>query len=235
MPYNYNPRYKRYKKRYKRRSSAYHSKTRSSRYLGYAGSAVSTASKALAVAYGIKRLLNVEFKFHDVQLTLTPVTIAPIITQLTNIAQGDTDQTRDGAQVKLTRLNIKLYIQNNSGSNSTAMRIMIVHDKQTNQAIYADTDLLSDVTANDGIVSSLNLDNKYRFEILYNKVVTMQNVGNSTHYLNIKKELDLRLRFDASTPSIADLTSSSLSIVFISSTTANPIVTMFARLRYVDN
>ncbi len=232
MPYQ--RKYTKYKKRYKRRTS--YRKPASSGYLGYAGTAINTASKALAVAYGIKKLLNVEFKFFDTQLTATAIPVIPVITQLTNIPQGDTDQTRDGAQVKLTRLDIKMVVNSHASAVSTEFRVMVVLDKQTNQAIYNATDLLSDVTAGDSIVSALNLDNKYRFRVLYNKVMSFSNVGHNSQYTQISIPLDLRLRFDASTPSIADLTSNSLSMLFTSSQATNtPNLSLFARIRYVDN
>ncbi len=228
MPYKrrYNkPRYKH--KRY--------TKSRTGRYIGYAGSAVSIASKALALSYGIKKLMNVEFKFHDVVQTDTAQNQTASIIQLTNIPQGDTSETRDGAQVKLTRLQIKYTISAGT-ADVTFVRCIVVHDSQTNQAIYGIADLLQDTTASDSIVSMLNLDNKYRFSILYNKVHSFSNTGNKAVYKEFMKDLDMRIRFDASTPSIADLTSSSLSIVFIANIGSNtPSITLFARVRYVDN
>lgn len=232
MPYSRG--YKRYKKRYTKRRS--YQKSRSGRYLGYAGTAVSTASKALAVAYGIKKLMNVEFKFHDVQNTVTAITRTPNIIQLTNIPQGDTSESRDGAQIKITRLTIKYIISGSPSSVFTWVRVMLVHDKQTNQAIYTDSDLLQDVSAFDSLVSANNLDNKYRFRVLYNKVHRFSNVGNNSSYSEIMKDLDMRIRFDNSTSTIADLTSSSLSLVFISNEDTNsPLLTLFSRIRYVDN
>ncbi len=234
MPYNRN--YKRYTKRnYPKRKR----NNKVSRYLGYAGSAASTASKALAVAYGIKKLMNVEFKFHDVQQTLQVIddTTATIL-QLTNIPQGDTDESRDGAQVRLTRINLRIILESSAVATAffTEVRVILVHDRQTNQAIYALSDLISDVTASDNLISPLNLDNKYRFQILHNHLYTMNVQGISNRYININKNLDMKLRFDASTPSIADLTSSSLSLVLLTNQSTNqPTATVFSRIRYVDN
>ncbi len=229
--------YKRsYKRKYKR-NTRYRKKTG---YLGYASSAVTTASKALAVAYGIKRLMNVEFKFHDVQLTETIISDIATITPLTNIAQGDTAQTRDGAQVKITNLLFRytaLVTADAGEGRGQFLRVMLVHDRQTNQALFNIGDLLADTTNFDSLVSPLNLDNKYRFRILYNKLIGLNIGGKATSHMNINKVLDMKIRFDASTPSIADLTSNSLSVVLISNGDANtgPIVTFFSRVRYVDN
>jgi len=93
-----------YKKSYNRRPKG----RPYGRYVKHAGTALDYSIKALTIARGIKKMINVEYKFHDVQLTSVALPQTPLITQLTNIAQGDTDQTRDGAQVKLTRLSIKL-------------------------------------------------------------------------------------------------------------------------------
>ncbi len=233
MPYN--SKYKKYTKRYNKRRS-YQSKSRFNRYAGYAGTVMSTATKALILAHGIKKLMNVEFKFHDVQTTQTDITTTANIIQLTNIPQGDISESRDGAQVKVTRLQIKYQLRGHVNAVTTLVRCIVVKDSQTNQAIYAIADLLQDTTANDSIVSMLNLDNKYRFTVLYNKVHQFQNSGHNNNYTEIIKDLDLRLRFDASTPSIADLTSASLSIIFISDQASNsPLLTLFSRVRYVDN
>ncbi len=221
MPYN-----KKYKRKRKRRSG----------YYRHGMNALELASKSLAVATTLKKLINVEFKFHDVQITATAVSTTATISQLTNIPQGDTDITRDGAQVKVTRLNLKYLLASHASAANTAVRLMLVLDKQTNGAIYAIADLLADTTANDIIVSGLNLDNKYRFRVLYNQVVLLNNEGWNNKYHVINKQLQQRLRFESSTPSIADLNSGSLSFVIVSNQTTNtPLVTMFSRIRYVDN
>ncbi len=191
--------------------------------------AYSIAKKALS-------LVNVEYKFHDFQATIAAVNETAEIFQISNIPQGDTDQSRDGAQVKLTRVNIKYFLEANPAVANTLVRIMLVLDKQTNQAIYTIADLLADVTLNDGIVSMTNLDNKYRFRILYNKVHTYSNASKEVSYHEINKKLDMKLRYDASTPNISDLTSYSLSLVAISSQSTNqPTITFFSRLRFIDN
>jgi len=208
-----------------------------SKYNKYGPSAYNMARSAILIASATKKLLNVEYKFHDVQLTGVGLTETGTIVQLTNIAQGDTDQTRDGSQVKLTRLDIKYFLGSHVDQPLTQVRVMLIHDKQTNQAIYSLADLLVDSSTSDNIVSPLNLDNKYRFRILYNKIHSLTNSG-SNHAINrkIHKELNMRIRYDASTAAIADITSSSLSLVLISNQPVNqPAITLFSRIRYIDN
>ncbi len=132
MPYK-----RKYKKKYYPKKSY-----NNTNYYPRATSAIGVASKALVLAYGIKRLMNVEFKFHDVQLNGTNVSTSPLRIELTNIPQGDTSTTRDGAQVKLTSINIKYFIQSYIDDVVTLVRVILVQDRQTNQALYNIADLL---------------------------------------------------------------------------------------------
>ncbi len=195
------------------------------------------SNKGVRLARKALSMLNVEYKFHDVQLNTSVITDAPIITQLSNIGQGDTQSTRDGAQVKAVRLNIKYILKGHVSATRTQVRIMIVHDKQTNQAIYTAANLLEDSSIVDNFTSMLNLDNKYRFRVLYDKVhVLNSSGGNRSIFKSISKHLSLKLRYDAAAGDITDLTSSSLSIVmFANEPTNTPTVTMFSRLRFIDN
>ncbi len=196
----------------------------------------SDAKKALAMAQGLKRLVNVEVKNFDVQQTIAAVTNTPVIIQLSNIPQGDSTITRDGAQCKVLALELGLHLARNASATSTSIRIMLVCDKQTNQAVYVNTDLLEDVTAVDNIVSPYNLDNKFRFTILFDRVFNVSEGSNSVRDFKRVFRMNKLLRFDGNTPSIADLTSNSLSLVQVANQVTNtPTITMFARLRFVDN
>lgn len=193
------------------------------------------AAKALAIARGVKRLLNVEIKNHDVQQLGIGLTTAPVITQLSNIIQGDTTITRDGSQCKMLGINLNYFIQLGPSGIVTVVRIMLVLDKQTNQAIYLNTDLLEDVTVGDNILSPRNLDNLHRFTILYDQT---HNISTARSVVVVKKYIrkEVILRYDASGNDIADLTQNSISLVQMTNvTSAQPLISSFLRLRYVDN
>ena len=57
---------KRYRKRYRKKRSAY-------------GGYLNTATKALSVAYAVKRLVNVEFKHHNIRSLGTAITDAGVV------------------------------------------------------------------------------------------------------------------------------------------------------------
>lgn len=194
------------------------------------------AKKALVIARGVKRLLNVEIKNHDIaRQTSIALSQTPVISQLTNIAQGDTTNTRDGSQCKMVGFNINYFLQTSATVPRTIVRIMFVLDKQTNQAIYTAGDLLNDVTVVDNIVTPRNLNNKHRFVVLYDRT-HMLSLSRPTVHIKKYIKRDVLLRYDASTPSIADLTQNSLSMVQWTNEPTNvPNITSFIRIRFVDN
>lgn len=196
----------------------------------------SDAAKALAMAKYLKGVVNVEFKNHDIQATSDALAITPAITQLTNIAIGDTTNTRDGSNLKLVSLLFNYTLISSASAVSTHVRVMLVHDRQTNEAIYAIADLLADTSANDNIVSPRNLDNGHRFNVLYDRVHSLSVGGNSTKNYKFFKKLQLKIRYDNAAAAITSLTQSSLSLVTMTNEPTNvPVITHNIRLRYVDN
>lgn len=195
------------------------------------------AKKALVIARGVKRLLNVEIKNHDVLQNGVTITSVPIIVQLSNLQIGDTTNTRDGSQVKMVGIDLNYLIQINLSGVLTNVRIMLVQDKQTNQAVYLNTDLLANVTAGVGIVTPRNLDNLHRFRVLYDRTHSLHDAQTT---LVVRKYIkkDILLRYDAtSDPAvIANMTQNSISLVQFTNVGSNhPLITSFMRMRFIDN
>ncbi len=205
-------------------------------YKKCAGYVAHDATKALAMAKYLKGIVNVEFKQHTQSATAVAISTTPLITQTTNINLGDTTTTRDGSNIKLVNLTFSYLLIQHITAVSTMVRVMVIHDKQTNQAIYTSPLILHDVTTGDAIVSPRNLDHTHRFQVLYDKVHALSESGPTTLYRSFNKKMQLKLRYDADDGTIADLTSSSLSLLFVSNEATNtPLITFSHRLRYVDN
>ncbi len=205
-------------------------------YMACGKMVMSDARKALSIARATKALLNVEYKFLDTIVTAGSVGTSPVINQLTNIVQGDGGSSRDGNQVKVVGIYLNYLCTINASATNTQIRVLLVHDSQTNGAIYTSGDLLSDITAVDSIVAPLNLDNKYRFKVLYDRVHHLSDNGNQS--ISFKKffKTNSRIRFDGTAGDITDLTSSSYSIMFVSNEATNvAAVTRNLRLRFIDN
>ncbi len=197
---------------------------------------ISDASKALALAKYLKGIVNVEYKLIDTVTTLSAMTVAPVIIPLTNSVQGDTNITRDGSSLKIVSVSLNYFLTISSSATATVARVMLVHDRQTNQAIYNASFLIQDVTVGDNVNSPRNMDHARRFSVLYDKVHTLSSSGARVNHVRFFKPLLLKLRYDANDGTIADLTQSSLSLVFMSNEASNTsTITAFTRLRFVDN
>lgn len=194
------------------------------------------AQKALGIALSVKRLLNVEIKDHIVNGVSTAVVVTPGIIKLTDIAQGSTTNTRDGAQLKVVGIDFNYSLTIHASALTTRVRVMLVIDKQTNQAIYVSTDLLRNIAVFQGDICPRNLDNMKRFTVLYDKTHLLS--AGSTGQVVVRKYIrkEVLIRYDAAGASIADITQNSLSMLHLSSETTNtPLLHHFIRVRYIDN
>lgn len=197
---------------------------------------LSDAQKALAMAKYLKSIVNVEYKNHDVVATSASRATGPTIINCTSIAQGDTEFTRDGAQCKITSLNFKYHIEAHASAAETLVRVMVILDKQTNQAQYQPLDVLSDDTVNDSIVAPRNRDNLARFTILYDKVHAYSSAGRTVSYHKFYKKLQTQIRFDNPAANINSNVVNSISIMVMSNQPTNsPLMTHNLRLLFVDN
>ncbi len=221
------PFHKRYtKKRYGKRPN----------YMAMGRQVMTDAQRALTLARTVKSLINVEYKRHTVLQQATAVTDAGTILQVSAIPQNDSSQGRDGGQCKITSFRFAYNITQSASASRTLFRVMIVHDKQTNQAQFALTDLLEDGTVVDAIHSAYNINNASRFNVLYDKVHALSTANEVSVYRTIIKKLNLKIRFDSSAADVTDLSQDSLALVFIGDQVTNdPSIAFNWRLRFIDN
>lgn len=194
------------------------------------------ARKALVIARGLKRIMNVEYKFFDNTVSQTAQATAPTIVQISLIDVGDTASSRDGDSIKVVGIYLNYMWSIDASATQTQVRIMLVQDKQTNGAVYVNSNLLLDVTAVDNIISPYNLDNKYRFRVLYDRVHHL--AANGIESVSVKKYITLNqiMRFGGVAGTIADIRSNSFSVMVMSTEATNtPLVNIITRIRYVDN
>jgi hypothetical protein len=194
-------------------------------------------NKAMAGGLLALRYLNVEKKFLDSQQTATTITTTPLVVSLPVCAQGDTDITRDGNQIKLTNIQFNYTIAANGTATVNRSRIMIVLDKQANNLAATLPDVLKDTTANDAIVSAYNENERQRFVILYDQVHCNAVSSSKAHeYKSFNRKLDLHIRYDANNGDVTDLTSNNLLLMAVGNEATNGAsLVSFIRLSFVDN
>lgn len=220
-------------------------------YRKAANPAMQTASKALLLASKTAKLLNVEKKFHDVAETAAVgESASPSIKILNAIPQGDTGESRDGDQAKLTDILIRADLQSHqSASTPTRWRAMLFLDKQHDGTAPTVAELLQDAS-NDAYaqLSGLNMDNKMRFRILktWDGILEVPGVGSRQikriefyhKFSDPKRKNDngIRVRYSGTGSTISDISSNPIYFyMFQTQSTNQPTLVFYSRVRYVDN
>ncbi len=225
MPYN--NRYR--KKRYRKRPS-------SGGYLRTAGNVMQVAQTALTTAYAVKRLINVEFKNKFSQITATAIPTTAIRTTLFSLAQGDTNITRDGNQVRWKSIYLKYFLTQNVSASNTQVRVILVYDGKSTGTQPTLSQILQDSTVSDNLISPVNFNLTKRFVFLYDRMHTLSTGGPSTESGKFYKKIDMKCQYNGSAGTIADLDDKNIELVFIGSEATNtPIVTSMVQLRFIDN
>lgn len=161
--------YKKRQKRYKKKRS--NALTRTNQYAMTTKNVASAAFTALKTASYIARLVNVEFKRHDVEQGVT-VTNTGTLSYLSAVGQGDQHTLRDGISIKPMHLTLRATFHALS-QDPTVFRIIIFRGKQENGIIPSITDVLEDVDVN----SFKNYTDRFRSKILMDRKYVMDPVG----------------------------------------------------------
>jgi len=228
--------------------------TTSARYIPGASLAASrpfvnprmSGSRRLAAARLLQASgLQPELKFFDTELAGQIDTTGAILTtggQVNLIPQGDTGSSRDGREVTVKSLYVKISLRLYPGIAavmSGSAFIYIILDKQCNGA--AITDIL-DVFTDDFLPTAmLNLTNSNRFVVLKHWCIPMNPQAGATTALNSHnvcfdyyKKLDLKLQFSGATGAITEIRSNNIFIAVGSTGVADDAITLTGtcRLRF---
>ena len=217
-----------YRRQYRRRSYRPRRQSRSSRYLD-------TASKALAVAYSVKKLLNVEFRHHEAEVTINPST-SGLVSNLSLVAQGDASTQREGNSFRAKSLTLRgTDTANSSATSPTVVRHIIFQDLQQQGTAPTPSNVLKALNVN----SNLNIvDFPKRFKVLRDWTTDLSTVsagrGNQSYKYHIK--LDSVLKYDGPGGTAAEQRYGQLYHLTLSNQSTNtPTCSLYHRLRFVDN
>lgn len=169
---------------------------------------------------------------------------------LNAMAQGDTGSTREGREIVLKDIELRLKVfrdPNISGTSArkpALSRVILFMDKQTNGAVPASVGDVMAVTASFPALSYKNLVNDKRFVILRDEVVEFDSPNltyDSTHvveggnakFLHWQVPLNnMKVTFTGTTGTIAAITDRSLHVLFSSDENVTMTLDYVSRLRY---
>ncbi len=193
---------------------------------------------------------NVEDKFIDVtedsvRITSTLGEGDQQIRELTQIPEGDDASSRIGLKIKPKSLALRLYYNGTQTgfNNDTVTRIRCIIFQWHLDA--ADQPGVDDILALPGSLETdtqayNNLSNTNKFTIIFNKLVSIQNVDNASNFSDqdsLFREFGPRQRQLYFVSGSADATTGQFYILLISnkeSLADAPIVSYYSRFRYED-
>lgn len=203
------------------------------------------------------RVSPTEIKSVDTAYTRPSFNPTPSFGVLNAIAQGTGFYERLGSQIKMWSLSCQLVLTSNSTNPTDVpkeLRVAIVYDRQTNNALPNITDIFSSYPASgapyiDVTKSGVNPTYRDRFLILYDERRTLpttkdgagttgtyENYNNSLVFKKFIKLSGALATYSASPAAIASIRTGALYIVTISDSTAPTTWSMTGelRLRYTD-
>lgn len=119
-------------------------------------------------------LKSQELKWYD---TSVASATAGQVTPLNTIPQGDDAVARDGRKIVMKSCWIRVTALGNSGAGSICPRVALVYDKNPNGLLP----VFSDIFTSAGSVAFANLNNKERFQILYDNTAGLNDPCADVH------------------------------------------------------
>lgn len=190
------------------------------------------AQKAWSGVKMLKGIVNAEKQYFDHTFASQNVDNAgPQIVCLNQIAAGDDVFERKGNSILAKSIQGRLDWA--LGGTSSFCRALIVCDMENQSATPVIGDILDNAVS--PLVAPLNKDTAPRWQVLADKVFTLDNVGQSVRMVNIYRKLHVHIKFTGVMST--QFYKNSLFLVLLSSAApANPdVVTGHFRLRYYDN
>ncbi len=190
----------------------------------------SSGAKALHMVRKLKSVLAVEKKNHTLTVSGTIPTTGTI-DHLTAIAQGDTNQLRDGNQLKVIYLGGRIRLLINASQTRTFVRVMLVQDRQQ---IADATPAVGDILQSVSPTSFLNSNTLGRFKVLYDKVRHMSDNGNQLIYLKVDIPMNSKIRYNGT--GVGDIQKNGIFLILIADNATDlPSINSSWRVRFTDN
>lgn len=196
-------------------------------------SAIALAKAAYKGFKYIKGLVNAEKKYYDKIINLTPNWNGAIV-HLSDIAQGDSNNARNGNSILLRSIYLDLSISIGGGATNSQVRIALIMDTMQTGTPPLVNDIYEYVGSVNNVNSPLNIDKAGRYKVLKDMRCSLNNVGLSTTFRRSYKKLYHHVKFTGA--SGADEYKNNLWLVVLTNeSTATPTVTGVTRLGFYDN
>lgn len=205
------------------------------------GSWLSAIPGLISTVGNIVSLINVERKYVDnANIDYPQTTAFPIWQFLTNIAQGDDENTRNGNKVLLQNITCRLYINLVGTQTVGHVRFMLVCDKNydaSNGETFTTIlgKILEDTTY--PLISPLNKNEGKRFVLMKDKLLTLV-AGSDRQSISRKFFMKTPFHVEFDGPLSTDSGNNSVYMIILTDVTGvgnSSTITWYTRTNYTDN
>lgn len=231
MPYQRN--YKPYSRYRPRRKPANQWKKTGRRVGGAIGTVAQAAYTGVKYLEG---LINVESHFFDNQSSAVEAVSTPTVYTLAGIAQGNDNGQRTGLSILAKYINIKMNFTKNPSTVADRIRIMLVRD--THQVPDTAPTFGDVIETSSGVsydVAPLNKLNVGRFNVLYDKVIMMDEDHVQRDVRIFRKWHKMHIRYNGTAATDVNKNGLFLMVVGGKTTPSGPTYNIHWRLKYYDN
>lgn len=206
--------------------------------LGYGAAAMT----ALKIAKEVKSMVNVEYKYHDYNLntTLGSPSTTGAIDCVNEVPGGDSDQSRDGTQIKGVSIQMKGKLTQNASQINTGTAVRLILFLATSlddtEPTVATTEL--GFLNSNSTIALRNLDgsSRNRYIPLWDKVFHLgpAELNQDIKHFKYYKKISLKFRY-ASTATDHPRKNALYMIALSDEATNTPTLEGALRIRFVDN
>lgn len=222
---------------YVRRKKFYRKKRYVKKAPGRMATYGAAASQLWKDVQSIKGLINTEWKLVEASATTAPQT-SGYFTLLNGIAQGDDYTQRQGRSVLLKSLEMKHYMNSNSGAVKEIIRCICFIDREPAGVAPTVAQVLDQTSGFANYVAFRNLNFRKRFKIIQDQT-TCLNEGTSNEGVFKKWYFPLNFHtiYGSTGNTISSINEGALYCLLISNYDSpnSPNVNMTFRVRFIDN
>lgn len=185
-----------------------------------------------------------ELKTIDVDGVSGTISSAGAVTLLNGVAQGTDYTDRIGRKVMLRSILWRGFVTPSAATSlpeGAFFRCILFYDAQTN----ASTPLVTDVLATTAYDAPLNLTNRDRFRVLYDKYCTINATQYTTgaltsgspmpKHLKFYKKMSMEVIFGSTGSTVGSIQTGGVFLLTICSVNVGCKLDMFSRIRFTDN
>ncbi len=191
---------------------------------------LSIAKKALRKVNKLARRVRPEQKIHDIGSSLLQPNIAGAVTHLSAIAQGDSETTRDGLQLRVFFMEFRFEALKDTVPTKTQIRLIIFRDnRQVESTIPSVLDVLLAAVP----ISQYSRVNPKRFTIFWSKIITLR-TNRIAMSRTVTKKLNFPIRYVGAGSGTQTLNGLYLLSESNALATEEPNIRFTFRLRFTD-